>query len=123
MQKCATAIRQPVERDLAEDKERHAGLAARWSHEKEAPDRVKEITQRIDELRSEYERAERAGDFNRAAEIRHGELPTQNEYDQFVHDITYHTYVHENIKPLIEGFRYDAQPIAMMTADVAARSS
>src|SRR5205814_1009685 len=43
--------------------------------EKEALDRVKEITQRIDELRMEYERAERAGDFNRAAEIRHGELP------------------------------------------------
>src|SRR5213078_2695520 len=59
----------------AEAKERHAELAARWSHEKEALDRVKEITHRIDELRMEYERAERAGDFNRAAEIRHGELP------------------------------------------------
>jgi ATP-dependent Clp protease ATP-binding subunit ClpB len=50
-------------------------LQARWQKEKEALDRVKEITQRIDELRMEYERAERAGDFNRAAEIRHGELP------------------------------------------------
>jgi ATP-dependent Clp protease ATP-binding subunit ClpB len=69
------AVKEPVERELAEAKERHAELAARWSHEKEALDRVKEITQRIDELRMEYERAERAGDFNRAAEIRHGELP------------------------------------------------
>src|SRR5512133_3605627 len=75
MQKESKDVRQPVERELAEAKERHAELAARWSHEKEALDRVKEITQRIDELRSEYERAERAGDFNRAAEIRHGELP------------------------------------------------
>jgi ATP-dependent Clp protease ATP-binding subunit ClpB len=68
-------VREPVERELAEAKERHAELAARWAHEKEALDRVKEITHRIDELRMEYERAERAGDFNRAAEIRHGELP------------------------------------------------
>jgi ATP-dependent Clp protease ATP-binding subunit ClpB len=75
MQKESKDVRRPVERELAEAKERHAELAARWSHEKEALDRVKEITQRIDELRSEYERAERAGDFNRAAEIRHGELP------------------------------------------------
>src|SRR5205809_5879698 len=75
MQKESKDIREPVERELAEAKERHAELAARWSHEKEALDRVKEITHRIDELRMEYERAERAGDFNRAAEIRHGELP------------------------------------------------
>src|SRR5438093_9999 len=75
MQKESNDVREPVERELAEAKERHAELAARWSQEKEALDRVKEITQRIDELRMEYERAERAGDFNRAAEIRHGELP------------------------------------------------
>src|SRR5436309_11898143 len=75
MQKESKDIRKPVERELAEAKERHAELAARWSHEKEALDRVKEMTQRIDELRMEYERAERAGDFTRAAEIRHGELP------------------------------------------------
>jgi ATP-dependent Clp protease ATP-binding subunit ClpB len=75
MQKESKEVREPVERELAEAKERHSELAARWSHEKEALDRVKEITQRIDELRMEYERAERAGDFNRAAEIRHGELP------------------------------------------------
>src|SRR5467141_1371098 len=75
MQKESKGVREPVERELAEAKERHAELAARWSHEKEALDRVKEITQRIDELRMEFERAERVGDFNRAAEIRHGELP------------------------------------------------
>ena len=75
MAKESKDVREPVERELAEAKERHAELAARWSHEKEALDRVKEITQRIDELRMEYERAERAGEFTRAAEIRHGELP------------------------------------------------
>jgi ATP-dependent Clp protease ATP-binding subunit ClpB len=75
MQKESKDVREPVERELAEAKELYAELAARWAQEKEALDRVKEITQRIDELRMEYERAERAGDFNRAAEIRHGELP------------------------------------------------
>jgi ATP-dependent Clp protease ATP-binding subunit ClpB len=68
-------VREPLERELAEAKERLSELQARWQTEKEALDRVKEITQRIDELRMEYERAERGGDFNRAAEIRHGELP------------------------------------------------
>ena len=75
MAKESKQVREPLERELAEAKERRDGLQARWQKEKEALDRVKEITQRIDELRMEYERAERAGDFNRAAEIRHGELP------------------------------------------------
>ncbi|HEX9381739.1 MAG TPA: ATP-dependent chaperone ClpB [Gaiellaceae bacterium] len=75
MAKESKAVREPVERELAEAKELRDGLQARWAKEKETLDRVKEITHRIDELRMEYERAERAGDFNRAAEIRHGELP------------------------------------------------
>src|SRR6202795_2821850 len=40
--------------------------------------------------------------------LRHGELPTQPQYDEWVHDITFHTYVHENIKEFMRGFRYDA---------------
>src|ERR671924_1299379 len=75
MAKESKGVREPVERELAEAREARDALQARWQKEKEALDRVKEITQRIDELRMEYERAERAGDFNRAAEIRHGELP------------------------------------------------
>jgi ATP-dependent Clp protease ATP-binding subunit ClpB len=75
MAKESKDVREPLERELAEAKERRDELQARWQKEKEALDRVKEITQRIDELRMEYERAERAGDFSRAAEIRHGELP------------------------------------------------
>jgi ATP-dependent Clp protease ATP-binding subunit ClpB len=75
MAKESKQVREPLERELAEAKERRDGLQARWQKEKEALDRVKQITQRIDELRMEYERAERAGNFNRAAEIRHGELP------------------------------------------------
>src|SRR5213080_3716157 len=75
MAKESKDVKEPVERELAEAKERRNELQARWSREKEQLERVKEITQQIDALRMEFERAERAGDFNRAAEIRHGELP------------------------------------------------
>src|SRR3954465_4509499 len=37
--------------------------------------------------------------------LRHGELPSQQEYDQFVHDITFHTYVHQNFPKYLEGSR------------------
>jgi ATP-dependent Clp protease ATP-binding subunit ClpB len=67
--------RQPVERELAEARERRDELAARWQREKEALDRVSEIKRSIDELRMEAERAERHGDLQRVAEIRYGELP------------------------------------------------
>ena len=43
--------------------------------------------------------------------LRNGELPSQADYDRWVHDITYHTYVHENIKRFLEGFRYDASDV------------
>jgi citrate synthase len=55
--------------------------------------------------------------------LRTGELPNQKEFDEWQQHITYHTYVHENIKRFMEGFRYDAHPMAMMTAGVAALSS
>ena len=67
--------REPLERELAEAQEARNELAARWATEKEALDRVKEITQRIDELKMEAEREERGGNLQRVAEIRYGELP------------------------------------------------
>ena len=75
MAKESKDVREPLERELAEAKERRDGLAARWSSEKEILERVKEITRRIDELRQEAERAERNGELQRVAEIRYGELP------------------------------------------------
>jgi ATP-dependent Clp protease ATP-binding subunit ClpB len=75
MGKESDEVREPVERELAEAKERRNELAARWSTEKEALERVKEVMARIEELRLEAERAERAGDLQRVAEIRYGELP------------------------------------------------
>src|SRR5437870_4651419 len=75
MKKEKKEVREPVERELAEAKARRDELAARWAKEKEALERVSEIKRRIDELRGESERAERAGDLQRVAEIRYGELP------------------------------------------------
>src|SRR5581483_10413868 len=75
MAKESDEVREPVERELAEARERRNELAARWAQEKGVLERVSEITKRIDELRMEAERAERAGDLQRVAEIRYGELP------------------------------------------------
>src|SRR4051794_1803473 len=75
MAKESEQVREPVERALAEAKEERDALAARWAKEKEALERIKEATRRIDELRMEAERAEREGNLQRVAEIRYGELP------------------------------------------------
>jgi len=52
-----------------------------------------------------------------------GELPTADQLDSWVHDITIHTFVHENIKMFVEGFRYDAHPMGMLLASVGALST
>ncbi len=75
MAKESKEVREPVERALAEAKAARDELAARWSREKDALQRVAEIKRSIDELRMEAERAERAGELQRVAEIRYGELP------------------------------------------------
>ncbi len=67
--------------------------------------------------------AEKASFLEVAWLLRHGELPKQPEYDKFVHNVTYHTYVHENLRTFLTGFRYDAHPMSMMCSAVAALSS
>ena len=53
----------------------------------------------------------------------HGELPTKEQHDQWVHDVTFHTFVHENLKSLMQGFRYDAHPMGMLLSSVGALST
>jgi citrate synthase len=53
----------------------------------------------------------------------YGELPTQAQLDEWVFEITHHTFVHENIKKFVEGFRYDAHPMGMLLASVGALST
>src|SRR5215475_4799375 len=83
MVKESKEVREPVERALAEAKEERDVLAARWSREKEALEKITDATRRIDELRSEAERAERESNLQRVAEIRYGEIP---ELEQMLAD-------------------------------------
>ena len=53
----------------------------------------------------------------------HGELPTAAELDAWVHQVTHHTIIHENIKKFIDGFHHDAHPMGMFVSAVAALST
>ncbi|MBA2637487.1 MAG: citrate synthase [Solirubrobacterales bacterium] len=53
----------------------------------------------------------------------HGDLPSQEQFDSWAYDITHHTFVHENIKKFMEGFRYDAHPMGALLATVGALST
>jgi citrate synthase len=54
----------------------------------------------------------------------HGELPTTEQFDEWRHEITYHTFIHENMrKRFMEGFHYDAHPMGMLVSAVAAMST
>jgi citrate synthase len=53
----------------------------------------------------------------------HGELPNQAQLDQWEHDITIHTFVHENVKEFVGGFRHDAHPMGMLLGSVGALST
>ena len=52
-----------------------------------------------------------------------GALPTQQQLDQWTHEVTIHTFVHENIKSFMQGFRYDAHPMGMLLAATGALST
>jgi len=52
-----------------------------------------------------------------------GALPTSTELDGWADEITHHTFVHENLKALMESFRYDAHPMGMFISAVAALST
>jgi citrate synthase len=55
--------------------------------------------------------------------ILNGELPNESQLQSWIDEITIHTLVHENIKQLIDGFRYDAHPMGMLISTVAALST
>ncbi|HTT94100.1 MAG TPA: citrate synthase [Solirubrobacterales bacterium] len=52
-----------------------------------------------------------------------GELPTKAQLERWVFDVTHHTFVHEDLKHLFEGFRYDAHPMGMLLSGVGALST
>jgi citrate synthase len=67
--------------------------------------------------------AEQASFLEVAQLLINGELPTRDEHAAFVDEVTTHTFVHENVKSFLEGFRYDANPMSMFISTVAALSS
>jgi ATP-dependent Clp protease ATP-binding subunit ClpB len=64
-----------VDRELAEVRERAAGLRARWQKEKGAIGEIASLKEKLEALRFEAEQATRKGDLQRAAELQYGEIP------------------------------------------------
>jgi citrate synthase len=52
-----------------------------------------------------------------------GELPGKEESASWAHEISHHTYVHENVKKFIDGFHHDAHPMGILVSTVAALST
>src|SRR5512132_3818803 len=66
--------------------------------------------------------AERSTYLETAYLIIFGELPTADQLEAWKAEITLHTMLHENIKKLMEGFQYDAHPMAIFLSTVGAMS-
>jgi ATP-dependent Clp protease ATP-binding subunit ClpB len=67
--------RAAIERELAEQRERSAAMKAQWQSEKDAIGAISDIKKQLEAARGEVERAERAADLQRAAELRYGIIP------------------------------------------------
>ena len=67
--------------------------------------------------------AERATFLEVAYLILKRELPTREQLDDFVQQVTFHTYVHENILKVLDGFRYDAHAMGILCSSIAALST
>jgi len=67
--------------------------------------------------------AEKSTYLETAYLIFYGELPSRAQLDQWTYQITHHTFLHENLKHLMESFRYDAHPMGMFISTVAALST
>jgi ATP-dependent Clp protease ATP-binding subunit ClpB len=64
-----------LEKELADLKEQHGTLMARWQQEKEAIQRQRKLKEELEQLRLEIERAQRGGDYGKASELQYGRLP------------------------------------------------
>jgi len=69
------------------------------------------------------ELAERSNYLEVAYLLLHGELPTLSQVDDWIWQITHHTWVHENVKKFMDGFHHDAHPMGMLISTVAALST
>ena len=67
--------------------------------------------------------AERSSHLEVSYLLLKGELPNKSELDAFVHDVTFHSYVHANLTKLMSGFRYDAHSMGVVISAVAGLST
>jgi citrate synthase len=67
--------------------------------------------------------AEKSTYLETAYLILHGELPNKSQLEDWTHNITYHSIIHENIKKLIDGFHHDAHPMGILVSTVGALST
>jgi citrate synthase len=67
--------------------------------------------------------AEQASFLETAYLLLEGELPTSEQLGKWEEDVRIHTYVHQNVKKFLEGFRYDAHPMGMLLGAVGALST
>jgi citrate synthase len=67
--------------------------------------------------------ADKCGFLEVAYLLLEGELPSVQELAAWQEDITHHTFIHENIKKFIDGFRHDAHPMGILMSTVAALST
>ena len=67
--------------------------------------------------------AERSTYLEVAYLLLNGELPGTAQLDEWRFEITHHTFIHENIKKVMDGFHYDAHPMGMLVGTVGALST
>jgi ATP-dependent Clp protease ATP-binding subunit ClpB len=71
----SVARREAIERELGDLRERSSAMKAEWQAEKDEIQKVQRIKERLEQAHRELERAEREADLERAAQLRHGEIP------------------------------------------------
>jgi len=67
--------------------------------------------------------AEKSSYLETAYLILHGELPTSSQLQDWTHNITYHSIIHENIKKVIDSFHHEAHPMGVLISTVGALST
>ena len=67
--------------------------------------------------------AEKSTYLETAYLVLYGELPNKAQLEEWNHNITYHSIIHENIKKLIDGFHHDAHPMGILVSTVGALST
>jgi len=67
--------------------------------------------------------AERSSYLEVAYLLLHGELPTSTQLKDWTWNITHHTFIHESIKTVMDGFNYDAHPMGMLIGMIGALST